>query len=174
MASDNPFESRVFINRVKIENFASIHSCDVQLGPLSILVGPNAAGKSNFIRAVGFALSSDSLPDTVRMFGGMDALLHRRADGSTAESFTIQMSFIRINNDAFDGTRAEYSIEIGRDRSNHPLIIRETLEAEGDWHTASYNRISPHTIRTSSDVLAATTEPYIIGSLSAVPGQVRI
>jgi AAA domain, putative AbiEii toxin, Type IV TA system/AAA ATPase domain len=43
-----------FIKRVRIKNFKSIESCDVELGPLTVLVGLNAAGKSNFLDALRF------------------------------------------------------------------------------------------------------------------------
>ncbi|HEX3964390.1 MAG TPA: AAA family ATPase [Trebonia sp.] len=37
-----------FISRVRIKNYKSIASCDVRLGPLTILVGPNGSGKATF------------------------------------------------------------------------------------------------------------------------------
>jgi predicted ATPase len=40
------------IHRFKIENYKSLHKVDVILRPLSVLFGPNAAGKSNFIDAL--------------------------------------------------------------------------------------------------------------------------
>ena len=43
-----------FLTRVKLRNYKSIARCDVELGPLAILVGPNAAGKSNFLDALAF------------------------------------------------------------------------------------------------------------------------
>jgi predicted ATPase len=42
------------LKRVTIQNYKSIASCDVQLGPLTFLVGLNGAGKSNFIDALRF------------------------------------------------------------------------------------------------------------------------
>jgi predicted ATPase len=43
-----------FITRVRLRNYKSIASCDVRLGPLTILVGPNGSGKSNFLDALAF------------------------------------------------------------------------------------------------------------------------
>lgn len=40
------------IRRVKIENYKSLRSVDVRLQPLTVLFGPNASGKSNFIDAL--------------------------------------------------------------------------------------------------------------------------
>ncbi|MHA1593949.1 MAG: AAA family ATPase [Candidatus Baldrarchaeia archaeon] len=36
------------LRRVKVYNFRSIREVDVELKPLTIFVGPNAAGKSRF------------------------------------------------------------------------------------------------------------------------------
>jgi len=52
-----------FIKRVRLKNYRSIASCDVQLGPLNFLVGPNGSGKSNFLDALRFV--GDSLRSTL-------------------------------------------------------------------------------------------------------------
>jgi predicted ATPase len=38
-----------FVSRLRVRNFASIAACDVALGPLNVLVGFNAAGKTSFL-----------------------------------------------------------------------------------------------------------------------------
>ncbi len=40
------------IRRIRIQNFASLVDVDTTLGPLTLLVGPNASGKTMFIRAL--------------------------------------------------------------------------------------------------------------------------
>ncbi|MCI0487315.1 MAG: AAA family ATPase [Blastocatellia bacterium] len=40
------------IKRIKIEGYKSLEDVEVELAPLSVLVGPNAAGKSNFLDAL--------------------------------------------------------------------------------------------------------------------------
>jgi predicted ATPase len=42
------------IRRVRLRNYKSIQSCDVELGNLAFLIGPNGAGKSNFVDALRF------------------------------------------------------------------------------------------------------------------------
>lgn len=54
-----------FIRRVQIENFRSIASCDVALGPLMFIVGRNGSGKSNFLDAL--RLVSEILRDGLGM-----------------------------------------------------------------------------------------------------------
>ena len=46
--------SSPFLRRVRIRGNKSIAFCDVRLQPLTILVGRNAAGKSNFLEALAF------------------------------------------------------------------------------------------------------------------------
>ncbi len=43
-----------FLRRVRIRGYKSIAFCDVKLEPLTILVGRNASGKSNFLDALAF------------------------------------------------------------------------------------------------------------------------
>ena len=42
------------ITRVQVETFRSITSADVALGPLTVLVGRNGAGKSTFVDVLRF------------------------------------------------------------------------------------------------------------------------
>ncbi len=41
------------LTRVKIERFKCLRDVDVQLGPFNVLIGPNDAGKSSFLQAIG-------------------------------------------------------------------------------------------------------------------------
>jgi predicted ATPase len=54
--NDPPLENAKppFLRRVRIRGYKSIAFCDVTLEPLTILVGRNASGKSNFLDALGF------------------------------------------------------------------------------------------------------------------------
>ena len=44
--------SEPFLKRVCIRNYKSIGACSVELGALTILVGRNGSGKSNFLDAL--------------------------------------------------------------------------------------------------------------------------
>src|SRR5437588_7860311 len=43
-----------FLRRMRIRGYKSIAFCDVQLAPLTVLVGRNGSGKSNFLDALAF------------------------------------------------------------------------------------------------------------------------
>jgi predicted ATPase len=80
-----------WINRVRLTDYKSIASCDVSLGPLTVLIGPNGTGKSNFLDALSFV--SDALTTTpaqaIEARGGLSEIL-RRVPEST-DSFRIDL-----------------------------------------------------------------------------------
>ncbi|MFF3299962.1 AAA family ATPase [Streptomyces sp. NPDC002908] len=82
-----------FITRVRIENYKSIAHCDVQLSPFTVLLGLNAAGKSNFLDALRFVRDAVSrgLPEAVGERGGLHDVLRRVPEAS--ESCTIALEF---------------------------------------------------------------------------------
>src|SRR5262249_27738302 len=68
-----------FLRRVRIRGYKSIAFCDVSLEPLTILVGRNASGKSNFLDALAFLrdIVLVGLTQAVKWHGGIDAILCR-------------------------------------------------------------------------------------------------
>ncbi len=83
-----------FITRVVLKNYKSIAACDVQLGPLTFLVGRNGAGKSNFLDALRFvadALNS-SLGHALRARGGINDV--RRRSRGHPNHFSIRLEFV--------------------------------------------------------------------------------
>lgn len=83
----------MFLTRVRIENFRSIAACDVRLGPLTVLAGPNAAGKSNFLDALRFVRDALSTPpgQALEPRGGLEEILHRSPAGTQADFFRIRL-----------------------------------------------------------------------------------
>src|SRR5947209_13652196 len=72
-----------FLRRVRIRGYKSMASCDVTLEPLTILVGRNASGKSNFLDALGFFRDVMQLGanEAGKRYGGADTLLcHLKSD----------------------------------------------------------------------------------------------
>jgi predicted ATPase len=77
-----------FLRRVRIQGYKSIAFCDVTLQPLTILVGRNAAGKSNFLDALCF------LRDTMDM--GVAESMKRRGGWSSVACRTSSARQIQI------------------------------------------------------------------------------
>src|SRR5580692_6964863 len=70
-----------FLRRVRIRGYKSIAFCDVTLEPLTILVGRNASGKSNFLDALAFLrdVIETSITEAVKRRGGWSSLVCRTA-----------------------------------------------------------------------------------------------
>jgi len=82
-----------FLRRVVIKNYRSIAGCDVQLRPLSLLVGRNGSGKSNFLDALRFVADAlnTSLSHALRDRGGVNEV--RRRSGGHPTHFGIRLDF---------------------------------------------------------------------------------
>jgi predicted ATPase len=121
------------ITRVQIRNFRGIANADVELGPLTVLVGRNGAGKSAFLDALRF------VRDALRL-GLDDAITHRNGISSIrrwspAKKFDIEIS-LTIETEHLYGN---YSFLIGSDGKNDYKVKREEGQAtqpkgeEGDY-----------------------------------------
>lgn len=72
-----PAHKPPFLRRVQIRGYKSIAFCDVTLEPLTVLVGRNASGKSNFLDALGFLrdILKYGVREAVKEHGGAEAIL---------------------------------------------------------------------------------------------------
>lgn len=111
--ADGPTVARrpdVWIRRVRIRNYRSIAYCDVELKPLTVLVGRNGSGKSNFVDAIMFVKDvlrttfSEALSKADR--GGFRSLLYLGSEPS--DTFSIELELIFA-----DRRVAIYGVEIG-------------------------------------------------------------
>ena len=116
-----------FITRVKLRNYKSISHCDVELGPLVILVGPNGSGKSNFLDALDLTVDALHVPMThaLSVRGGISEVLRRSGRRST-RFFEVTLDF---NLDG-EGSSGRYSFEIERLRDGAFAIRREYCAIE--------------------------------------------
>ncbi len=116
------------ITRVALRNYRSIAACDVALGPLAIVVGRNAAGKSNFLDALRFTAEAlhVSLDHAVRERGGFAEVCHRAA--TQRRHFGIRLDF-RLTDAA-----GWYAFDVGTRGDGGYVLRREEcrLRATGD------------------------------------------
>jgi len=111
-----------FLRRVKAKNYKSIASCDVTFTPLLVLLGPNAAGKSNFLDMLSFVADALEMTpaDALMRRGGLDEV-SRRGQGDT-EGFGILLEFV-IQPDE-EPLSVTYSFTINRDPAGRrPLLV---------------------------------------------------
>jgi predicted ATPase len=111
-----------FLRRVRIRGYKSIAFCDVTLEPLTILVGRNASGKSNFLDALAFL--RDALEDgpntALEAHGGISVFcLEPRTNRLMFEIDSEFPSYRMI-------CRATYRVELA-------LSARKQLEVEQEY-----------------------------------------
>ena len=72
--------------RSMLRNFRTLKKVAVDLGPLNVLVGPNQAGKSNFLDLIEFVGDSAryDLAEALELRGGIDRVRFRGAFDSGA------------------------------------------------------------------------------------------
>lgn len=76
----------MFLQSIRIHNYKSLRHIDLNLGNLACLVGPNAAGKSNFSDALHFVseVYTHGLEAAVARKGGYENIAHRKKRRSRA------------------------------------------------------------------------------------------
>lgn len=115
-----------FLRPVRIQGYKSIASCNVMLEPLTILVGRNASGKSNFIDALAFLRDIVKLgtKEAVKRHGGAEAILCRMQQDRVV-SIEIECEY-SISGDA-DRWRATYRIDMEFPKTRSAKIRGEAL-----------------------------------------------
>ncbi len=76
-------EFRQSIVRVWARNFRSIEQAELEMGPITVLVGPNASGKSNLLEVLGLLSDAarDGLESAINRRGGIDSVGRKSSSG---------------------------------------------------------------------------------------------
>ena len=108
------------LRQVHIRNYKSISQATVDLGSLTIFVGANGAGKSNFIDALAFVgeCLSDSVGMAFKNRGGIGAV--RRRSGGHPTHIGIRLII-----DLSSNLVADYAFEIAAEKGERFSIPRE-------------------------------------------------
>ena len=156
-----------FITRVVLKNYKSIAACDVQLQPLTFLVGRNGSGKSNFLDALRFvadALNS-SLGHAIRDRGGINNV--RRRSSGHPNHFGIRFEFILR-----EGSIGYYAFRIDpRPRGGYEVKMEECrVQNELRLLPEEYFRVDNGTVSTSVKAApAASTDRLYLVNASGLP-----
>lgn len=118
-----------WLERVRVVNYRSIAQVDVDLARLTVLIGPNAAGKSNFLDAIRFL--SEALATTPYQAadsrGGLGEILRRIPEPQ--DTLSVEADVVVPWGPAPDQwARGTYGFELGRSsrRGQRPLeVVRE-------------------------------------------------
>jgi predicted ATPase len=114
------------IRQVQIQNFKSIERAVVDLAPLTVLVGQNGAGKSNFVESLTFLQQIVST--------GLEQALRYRSfllpEWMVWEWGKHRMVGLRVELELADGSRADYAVELRVDFGTPPTVSRERCRVE--------------------------------------------
>jgi predicted ATPase len=119
---DSSAEPLPLVSRVRIRNYRSIGLCDVPLQRLTLLVGRNGAGKSNFLDALRFVSDGleTSLDHAIKARGGMQAV--RRKSAGHPPNFAIELGL-----NLPGGKTATYGFEVAARNERGFTVKREEL-----------------------------------------------
>ncbi|MGI4788376.1 MAG: AAA family ATPase [Janthinobacterium lividum] len=111
------------ITRVQVKNFRNLGDIDVQLGPLTVLVGRNGTGKSTFLDVLRFVRDALrlGLSTAINQRGGLYALCSWSPNGPTSDieiSLEIEESEQKVR----------YSFAIGVNQAGMLQVKHEFLE----------------------------------------------
>jgi len=87
------------LRRLEVSNFRTLKKVDVSLGPLNFLVGPNEAGKSNFLDVIQFLGDSArlDLTEALRRRGGIDRVRFRGSTDAGAVSIKVEANVTKYS-----------------------------------------------------------------------------
>ena len=133
------------ITSLCLKNFKNFVDETLHLGPLTIIVGANASGKSNlrdafqFLQGIGLGLTLSEVIDGRFGPGGQVLWSGIRGPGIELfhfgqDTFTLQVSL------DVDDTQVEYSIEVGKgfDSVDFFRVVREEFRVAGQWIYTSH------------------------------------
>jgi predicted ATPase len=144
-----------------VENFRTLTRMQLQLGPLTVLVGPNAAGKSNVLRVFEFLadVARAGIEPTVDARGGYEEIAYRGGDHT--------LSGMRIS---LEGIWSEHASEASPDEYSLNLLRRRKAgDTRGLYDFSRRERFVLHTEREAESAFELFQDTARIES--AVPGE---
>ena len=119
------------LKRIEMHNWRSIQEQALELGPVNLLIGPNAAGKSNVVdglRLLAEAVQAD-LETAISRRGGLDSVRYR---GATDDQVSLAIHyFVPDPNAPQSRSDMRYLLTMARDRqTGRPGVSLEELRVK--------------------------------------------
>lgn len=89
----------MIIKSLELSNFRSFRSLKLELGRFNVMIGPNSAGKSNFIQIFRFLrdVVADGLDNAISMQGGVE-YLRNLSLGSSVKTMDLKLKVVPLKN----------------------------------------------------------------------------
>ena len=162
-----------FLRQVRIRNYKSIGKCAVALGSLTLLVGRNGSGKSNFLDALRFVVDAlqTSLDHAVKTRSGVDAV--RRRSTGHPRNFAIELEI-----DLLDFKTAVYGFEIGSQPEGGFFVKHERLKVLNPRNDviSQYRLLDAKMVSASAEKMPPASRSPVFGECrrsARVPGRLR-
>ncbi|WP_213454191.1 AAA family ATPase [Rhizomonospora bruguierae] len=182
------------LTRIEIDGFKTFRDFALDVPPFLVVLGRNAAGKSNLFDALQFLrlLADGSLLEAAQHARGeVTELFHRYSDGgrATCMTFAAEVLLDRSVTDAFGDTapvghsrlRYEVSIELRESRGLRPYVVRESVRpirrSEDTWIATFAPGLAVYSSRTSDLLETDTSDParpkFVIRQQKGAQGRPR-
>jgi len=138
----------ILINKVILRNYKSIGECKVDIGDLTLLVGQNGSGKSNFIDAVRMVSDSlrSSIEHAIRLRGGIGEV--RRRSSGHPNHFNVSL-LVNLS----DGSDASFSFQVGAQPKGGFIVQRESaIVVKNGMNVAFYEVKSGEVVKISGQI----------------------
>ncbi len=129
----NGNDSGFRLRRIWARNFKSIRNLDLELGPLTVLVGPNASGKSNVLDVIRFIKDAldTNLDSAVTSRHGIEAVTRTNPEGESGEvevgfevrhgGFSMRYDFVLGNREGIYRVNSETATVTPGDEGLKPI-----------------------------------------------------
>jgi predicted ATPase len=148
------------VDRLRIENYRSIQSCDFELGAATFLIGKNGAGKTNVVDALAFLQRAvENLEFAFEDRVSARSVVNRSRSLPSQIRFALEFSQ--------DGTHGDYGLRIEVRSDGSFEVIEEFCEIEGD-HPGLYTVVGgqaqitePRPIALATSMLASPDRLFL-------------
>ena len=146
------------LTRIEIDGFKTFDNLKVDLDPFTVLVGPNASGKSNFFDAIRL-ISRLATGDLRTAFGGLRGevweAFRTTGDGQAAERMRFAVEVL-IPATVVDSWGAK--VDLANTRIRYEVAIRRERDRSG-IERLYVDRENASTIRLANDAWRPTNQP---------------
>lgn len=125
----------MLLTGLKIKNFKSIASADIDFEPLTMLVGANASGKSNLINVFRFIsnITTEGIDNAVALQGGIPYL----ANASLPKGTPIEISFtLDLSNEGWVRSTGKKTVALEIQKIDYHFTLQPNLRG-GGYHIIS-------------------------------------